>query len=168
MDYKKLTRDEVAIIVAFVVANNPRSLAAELDSRGYNIQGLNIDDYQDLLMKSYDAGNSIEWILNIPYIKSAGNWTSKLYADRVANADAKGIDWTKVGDAFLTYGVPVIGGILGGVLGTNAAPAQQQQIAMPAPAPETIMGINKNLFYALVILLVVIIGLVIYSKAKKG
>lgn len=166
IDFKKASKAEKAALIAFAVDNNPREVGFQMQQRGYDLTGVSIDQYKKILVYADSTGHDVSWILDVPYIDSAQNWTTNL-VQQYKPADsmqAKGISWSDVGNIALNVGL----GVLTGVLGANAnnASGDPKTVYVADPKPQ-IFGMDPALFWALMLILVIIIFIGIYALVKK-
>jgi len=167
MDFKSLKTAEKAALIAFAVDNNPREVGYQMQQRGYNLTGVDISQYKTILMYADKTGHDVSWVMDIPYIDSAQNWTTKLVQDNkpADGVAARGISWSDVGNIALNVGLPILTTILAGSLGKgNNTPA-------PPPArvedSEKIMGMDKSLFYVLMAILIIVIMLGVFVAVRR-
>lgn len=155
-----LNWNDPATVIAFAVDNNPSGVAAQMELNGYDIQGLNIDEYKDLLMAAYQEGLDLTWIGKLNYNPGQGNWTGQIFRDLQANTASK-FTWENLGQV-----LTVAGSTLAAIFGVKNLQGGNQPAPTPTPRP-TIMGIDQGLFWPLAFIALIIIALVLYIVLRK-
>lgn len=156
-----LNWNDPATIIAFAVDNNPTGVAAAMEDRDYDIQGLEIDQYKDLLMEAYNAGLDLSWIGKLNFNPGMGNWTGEMFRKLQSNTTSK-VTVQNIGDALV-----ILGSTLGALFGVKPPTSSGTTQNSPVPTSETIMGIDKDIFWPLAFILLIVIALVLYLVLRK-
>lgn len=160
-------------LITIAVMANPDGVQHAMVQRGLSNGDQSPKQAANTLHEYATQGGDVSFLTSVPV-------SAELIPRNYVNHDAdKGITWDQFGQGFYlaTVGMPeslLTGSVYNPETGQSSSfanfgkdPLKSLKTAFTPDASGKIMGIDKSIFYVLIIIIALIIGVLIYKKYKK-